>query len=207
MRRTHGLVVSALLGVAVVSGAYAAIATSGVGTGASQADIATGQAIRLRAKKLDAWDAALGAALSQRPPELPRVPRFAPVAMVPAPAAALPTARARAAARATAGNAGMRSGAPAAHSATARTHAADHAADEVGKKADGAASAPAPPSPGDAGQPVGSGPGSISDEDAAKQCVALEHAAEGQGERAQQEAERRCRELERDDGDEEEDDD
>ena len=93
MARTHALILSLFLGLAAGAGALAAVQTAHLGQQSAAASASTRQstkALRARAKLLDREQIALRRALAKRPPKLPRVPKFAPVAAAPAQAPAAP---------------------------------------------------------------------------------------------------------------------
>jgi len=88
MRRMHVTAISLLLGGCVVAGTAAALRSVRLGAGAAAA-----RAVRVpdavvaaRRARLDRWSAELEKARSRRPPALPRIPKFAPVAIPTPPA-------------------------------------------------------------------------------------------------------------------------
>jgi hypothetical protein len=95
MARKHALIVAVVLGLAAAVGAVAAIKTAGLGQAQANASSTPSQSAQLlrRTRLLDRQEAALRRAVVRRPPKLPRVPRFAPVA-APTPAPASPVAAA-----------------------------------------------------------------------------------------------------------------
>ncbi len=95
MRKAHVFVVSSLLAGSVVAGALAAMKTAHLGAAASKpATVATG-VIAAQQGTLDRWSMSLGKALKAKPPALPKVPHFDPVA-IPAVPSLLASAPARA---------------------------------------------------------------------------------------------------------------
>ena len=89
--RTHGLILSLLLGAAAAAGAYAVIGTAQLGNAETKPEVMTSRQIAKRAHKLDSWEASLKKALQSRPPALTPLNRYAAVAFVTGPgAAALP---------------------------------------------------------------------------------------------------------------------
>jgi len=101
--RAHGLVISLALGAASAVAAYAVIVTGHVAEGTTKPEVAAGQAIAARARRLDAWEASLREALAARPPAVPAKARYGSVAIVSPPGAmalpALATVRPRAASK------------------------------------------------------------------------------------------------------------
>jgi hypothetical protein len=95
MARKHALIVAVVLGLAAAVGAVAAIKTAGLGQAQANASSTPSQSAQLlrRTRLLDRQEAALRRAVVRRPPKLPRVARFAPVA-APTPAPASPVAAA-----------------------------------------------------------------------------------------------------------------
>ena len=85
MKPIHALAIAVVLAVAVVVGLSAVTRTSTLGASAKRTSAA---AIATRAKRLDAFEAALQKALKNRPPALPKVP----VVRAVTPAAAASTA-------------------------------------------------------------------------------------------------------------------
>jgi hypothetical protein len=98
MARKHAFILAIALGLAATVGAVAAVNTAQLGKPQAKASTVATQnvALRKRTTLLDRQEAALKKALTKHPPKLPRVPKFAPVAMPSAPApvqvAAAPTA-------------------------------------------------------------------------------------------------------------------
>ena len=179
MSRTHGLAISVLLALCIAAGASATLSTLRLGARASKPAVARAQALARRAKQLDAWQASLDRALRSRPPALPRVPHYAPVARIAPPGPLVLPAAPVAAQRVR--PAGAPAASPAARPASAQPPSTQPPATQP--------SAPAPaPAQGSAEQ----------------QCEQLKQAAEQQGEAAKQAAERQCEQLkqsgEHDDG-------
>jgi hypothetical protein len=85
MKPIHALAIAVALAVAAVLGLSAVTKTSTLGASAKRTSAA---AIATRAKKLDAFEAALQRALKNKPPALPKVP----VVRAVTPARAAPTA-------------------------------------------------------------------------------------------------------------------
>ena len=81
MNRLHALVVSVVLGAAGVMGAIAATQTMHLGAASAAPAQMDRTALRARAKRLNIWAKALTSTLAKRPPALPRVPQFGPVAV------------------------------------------------------------------------------------------------------------------------------
>ncbi len=89
--RSHGLVLSLLLGTASAVGAYAMISTAKLGNAETKPEVMSSRLIAKRAHKLDSWEASLRKALKSRPPALAPLNRYAAVMFVTGPdAAALP---------------------------------------------------------------------------------------------------------------------
>ena len=90
--RSHGLMLSLLLGAASVAGAYAMISTAKLGDAQTKPDVVTKRQIAARASKLDAWEASLRKALATKPPALTPLTRYASASVVSPPGnAALPS--------------------------------------------------------------------------------------------------------------------
>jgi hypothetical protein len=81
MGRKSALAISVLLALAGVAGVYATIQTLEVGKQAESEAVVADDTISLRKKKLDDWAKRLKAASARRPPSLPPIPQFSPVAM------------------------------------------------------------------------------------------------------------------------------
>ena len=81
MRRLNALAVSVLLAAAGVAGTYATMQTLQVGKQTQSEALAPDKVISSRKKKLDRWEAQLKQAGAKRPPGLPGIPRYTPVAM------------------------------------------------------------------------------------------------------------------------------
>ena len=94
MGRKHALVLSLAVAACVVTGASAALKTVHLGATAATPPHVADSVIAARSAKLDRFAASLAHARRSRPPALPQVPHFAPVAMptppAPAPAASTP---------------------------------------------------------------------------------------------------------------------
>lgn len=90
--RSHGLVLSLLLGAAAAAGAYAVISTAKLGNAETKPEVMSSHLIAKRAHKLDSWEASLRKALKSKPPALTPLNSYAAVTFVTGPgAAALPT--------------------------------------------------------------------------------------------------------------------
>ena len=90
--RSHGLVLSLLLGAASAAGAYAVIGTAKLGNAETKPEVMSSRLIAKRAHKLDSWEASLQKALKSKPPALAPLNRYAAVLFVTGPGtAALPT--------------------------------------------------------------------------------------------------------------------
>jgi len=90
--RTHGLILSLLLGAAAAAGAYAMIGTAQLGNAETKPEVMSSRQIAKRAHKLDSWEASLKKALKSKPPALTPLNRYAAVAFVTGPGAvSLPT--------------------------------------------------------------------------------------------------------------------
>jgi uncharacterized membrane protein YgcG len=87
MARKHAFILAIALGLAATVGAVAAVNTAQLGKPQAKASTVAVQsaALQKRTRLLDRQEAALKQAFAKRPPKLPKVPKFAPVAM-PAPA-------------------------------------------------------------------------------------------------------------------------
>lgn len=85
MSRLNALLVCGLLALATATGAYAVLSTVRISHAAAKPQAASPGALAKRAKALAAWSRSLDRALHARPPQLPRVPRYAPVPRVSAP--------------------------------------------------------------------------------------------------------------------------
>ena len=86
MKRTHALVISLLLGVALAAGSLAVIHTASGGS--SGQGTTSGAAIAKRKAALDSYETSLKAALAQKPPALPplvKIPKAAAPAVSSAP--------------------------------------------------------------------------------------------------------------------------
>lgn len=81
MRRKHALAVSVLLAGCVVAGTAAAMTTVRLGAAAAKPPHVADAIVAAQRTKLDRFAATLENARNAEPPELPRVPRYAPVAI------------------------------------------------------------------------------------------------------------------------------
>ena len=89
--RSHGLVLSLVLGAAAATGAYATISTAKLGNAETKPEVTSSRLIAKRARKLDSWEASLRKALKSKPPALAPLNRYAAVTFVTGPGtAALP---------------------------------------------------------------------------------------------------------------------
>jgi hypothetical protein len=79
MQRANALIIALLLGTAVVVGSVAALKTDGLKS-ASAKPAVSNRAFARRSARLDRAEIALRKALARRPPKLPKVPHFSPVA-------------------------------------------------------------------------------------------------------------------------------
>jgi hypothetical protein len=164
MRSRHAAVVSLILALAVASGAYAAQRTTAASDDSEPAKQST--ALAKRARALDRMEASLRKALGQRPPALPKVPRFKPVKWAPVSGLVAATYAPAASAQ---------SAAPAKAAKSARRAKAA----KSGRKAAAAKSAPtAPTEPTEHGASTGNGSGSGTHEDDDHAEHAAEHATE-----------------------------
>jgi hypothetical protein len=77
MKRTHALIVSLVLAVAVVLGSFAAVRSTQLGTASTTPSVDAGQIGRQNAA-LDRAEAQLRAQLAQRPPAVKPLPAAAP---------------------------------------------------------------------------------------------------------------------------------
>ncbi len=82
MKRSHAVVISLLLGVAIVAGGLAVLRTAGVGSSGQTAAAASDQLVAQRTAALDEYEASLRKALAEKPPKLPALTK----ASKPAPA-------------------------------------------------------------------------------------------------------------------------
>ncbi len=87
MKRRHAVVVSLLLGVAIVAGGLAVLRTAGVGSTGQTAAVASDQLVAQQKAALDTYEASLKKALAEKPPKLPALAKASKVtpASVPAP--------------------------------------------------------------------------------------------------------------------------
>lgn len=171
--RTHGLLLSLLLGATVASGAYAALRTAQLRSAATKPQLATQAAIEKRSRKLDAWARSLDRALRTRPPKLPAVPRYGPVAVVPVPGAVV---------------------LPAAAPSAPAPAPAPAAAPRPRRRTVVSTAPPIVPT-------TAPGPVTVSPRSGEQLCEALKQAAESQGEAAKQAAEQQCEALKQAGGD------
>ena len=81
--RTHGLVLSLLLGAASAAGAYALIGTAKLTDAQTKPELVSSRQIAKRAHKLDEWGASLKKALASKPPALTPLNRYAAVSAGP----------------------------------------------------------------------------------------------------------------------------
>lgn len=87
MRRMHAIAISLLLGAGVAAGAAASLRTVHLGAAAAATTAAVPEkTIAARRAKLSRWSASLAKARAAKPPALPPVPHYAPVAMPTPPA-------------------------------------------------------------------------------------------------------------------------
>ena len=92
MRPRHAAVISLLLALSVVAGAFAAQRTMATASHASAKSSRLSPVLVRRARALDRMEISLRRALHQRPPALPRVPHFKPVPLAPAATGGTPLA-------------------------------------------------------------------------------------------------------------------
>ena len=208
--RSHGLVLSLLLGAASATGAYAIIGTAQLGDAQTKPEVVSSRQIAKRAHKLDSWEASLNKALKARTPALTPLSSFAAVAFVTGPgAASLPTTVAPTPRMVQQAKPTTRQVAEVPKPLTAVTKAA-HPADKPKSAAPVAepehisqepaptpvAAAAATPAPSqehhDAPAPSSTPTTTLSVE---QQCRMLLRAAEGKGEQAKRDAEKQCEAL------------
>ncbi len=79
MQRANAVIIALFLGTAVVVGSVAALKTAELKSASAKPAISN-RTIARRNARLDRAEIALRKALARRPPKLPRVPHFAPVA-------------------------------------------------------------------------------------------------------------------------------
>jgi len=92
MSRVHVALISTVLALAAGAGALGVLTTSALGKPTPKTEVAARAAIHKRQHQLTVWERSINQSLRARPPALPPVPRFAPVAVVhSATAATLPT--------------------------------------------------------------------------------------------------------------------
>ncbi len=92
MTRIHSTLIALVIGAAATAGLYAAIHTVQLGQKAATPSISARE-LASRQAKLVAWRRSLAAARTKKPPALPKLPHFAPVAAQPAPAVPAATAQ------------------------------------------------------------------------------------------------------------------
>ena len=83
MSRIHSTLIALLIGAAATFGLYAAVRTAQLGQKTAAPSISAHD-LAARKAKLTAWRHSLHATLAKRPPKLPKLPHFAPVAAQPA---------------------------------------------------------------------------------------------------------------------------
>jgi hypothetical protein len=198
--RSHGLVLSLLLGAASATGAYAIIGTAQLGDAQTKPEVVSSRQIAKRAHKLDSWEASLKKALKARPPALAALNHFAAVTFVTGPgAASLPATVAPAPRTVQQAEPATRQVAEVPKPVTAAAKAA-HPVDKPKSAVPVAepehiSSEPAPTPAAVAAAtpaPASSLPATLSVE---QQCRLLLRAAEGKSEQVKQEAERQCEAL------------
>ena len=81
MNRLHALLVSVVLGATGAVGVIAATQTMHLGAASAAPAQTDRAALRARTQRLNTWAKALNSSLAKRPPALPRVPQFGPVAV------------------------------------------------------------------------------------------------------------------------------
>jgi hypothetical protein len=79
MSRIHSTLIALVIGAAATTGMYAAVHTVQLGQKAAAPTIPA-HVLAARKAKLAAWRHSLHATLAKRPPKLPKLPHFAPVA-------------------------------------------------------------------------------------------------------------------------------
>ena len=84
MSRIHSTLIAVLIGVAATFGMYAAVRTAQLGQKAAAPPSIPAHVLAARKEKLAAWRHSLHVTLAKRPPKLPKLPHFAPVAAQPA---------------------------------------------------------------------------------------------------------------------------
>ena len=82
MSRIHSTFVALLIGATAAAGFYAAVQTVRLGQKAPAPSVSP-RYVASRQAKLQAWSRSLHATLSKRPPSLPKLPHFSPVAAQP----------------------------------------------------------------------------------------------------------------------------
>jgi len=93
MSRIHSTLIALLVGAAAAVGLSAAIHTVQLGQKAVAAPSISVHDLSARKAKLAAWHHSLHATLAKRPPALPKLPHFAPVAAPQAPPPSVATAQ------------------------------------------------------------------------------------------------------------------
>ena len=78
MNRIHSTLIALVVAGAAAAGTYAAVHTVRLGQKAPAPPVSR-HAVAARQAKLAAWHRSLEAALTKRPPKLPKLPHFAPV--------------------------------------------------------------------------------------------------------------------------------
>ena len=78
MNRIHSTLIAIVIGAAAAAGLYAAVNTIHLGQKSAVPSISA-RDVAARQAKLTTWRHSLDAALSKRPPALPKLPHFAPV--------------------------------------------------------------------------------------------------------------------------------
>ena len=92
MARLHSTLIAFVIGAAATAGLYAAVHTVRLGQKAHAPSVSAHD-LASRQAKLASWRRSLAAARAKRPPKLPKLPHFAPVAAQPAPPPSVATAR------------------------------------------------------------------------------------------------------------------
>ena len=210
--RTHGLILSLLLGAAAAAGAYAIIGTAQLGNAETKPEVVSSRQIAKRAHKLDSWEASLRKALKSKPPALAALNRYAAVTFVTGPgAASLPATVAPANRTVQKAQPATRQVAEVQPKQVAAAAKATRPAEEPDIAAPVAEQEHATPAPAPALVLAAPAPVTEQKKEAAKQvapssspatgltveqqCRQLLLAAEGKGEQAKQDAERQCEAL------------
>ena len=92
MSRIHSTLIALVIGAAATAGLYAAVHTVQLGQKAAAPSVSAHD-LASRQAKLAAWSRSLHATLAKRPPALPKLPHFAPVAAQPLRRRAVETAQ------------------------------------------------------------------------------------------------------------------